>query len=195
VAKNVLSSDNPQVQRAAVQLLTNLVNCNWVRTKLRGVDAEQRVAAGEKVTVEEHRVAVERAPMEAEFAHSEDLKLLLAFATSDDHDTAAAATGALAMICNDPLIARRVAVTEVVSFVPIGDDSAIVGEEEKKVSSGATEALTSSSSTAAIPPTGSRTVRRTGMSILRALARSSNADVTVRVNVALQEIDQLQPRP
>jgi len=188
LAKSQLASSNPLVQRAAVELLTNLVNCAWARRKLRGVEAELAAARGEKVTAQEHAASVAAAAAHPGREQSEDLRLLLAFSLSEDLATARAATGALAMLASDPLIAARIAHTSVTSFVPL-DQAQERNEEKRREDERATDADAAPAAQAHAPP-NTRAVVRTGVSICRRLMSDPNThpDVKLRVEHILKSI-------
>jgi len=75
----LLGSDNSQLQRAAVEALTDLVMCPRSIKRLQGENGDQ------------------------------DIRLFLLFSQDDDVRLQSAATGALAMVSNDPIIATKIA--------------------------------------------------------------------------------------
>ena len=181
LGKSQLTSTNPQIQRAGVELLTNLCSATWVRTRLRGVPAEIRSLEGEKVREDEHAQSLnETLASDLALTSSDDLRLLLVFALSDDLPTQLAATGALAMLSNDPLLARRIATMRVVSYVPMDE-----AEEEKS----SPQPLQPNDP---IPPNGTKPIVRTGDTIVDKLLKSkeTNEDVRIRINVLKQNIDE-----
>lgn len=192
IGKSQLTSTNIQVQRAAIELLSNLSSSTWVRTEMRGLDTERRMLRGERVDESEHRQELQqyehREP--SKWSHvSEDLRLLLVFALSDDLQTQLAATGALAMISDDPLLARKIMVTRCISYVPI--DSTATTTTEEKDDDGHRGVLTDSSDDPA-PPSGTRAIVRNGASILRQLreSRQTHPDVRIRIDVLQRNVDE-----
>jgi len=195
LAKSCLASGNVLVQRAAVELLTNLVNCPWVRRKLRAVPAELR--AHEAGTVAKLTQAEWDASYAAEMAEpgrvqSEDLRLLLAFSLSEDGATASAASGALAMLSAEPLLAARIAATTVVSYVPLGEAEPRQQQSGEVDPATAAELLRQHADHAV--PEGKRAVVRTGQSIAQKLLRdpATSQDVRVRVQALQQNFDELK---
>ena len=180
LAKSNLVSSNVMVQRACVELMTNLVGCTWVRTRLRAVPVEIRMAQepGLKITKAEHAASYAAALANPSEPQSEDLRLLLAFALSEDLATARAATGALAMLSNDELIAARIAATRVVSYVSL--DAAA---EEKRAEDPSVVSTTAEEGRQAPPNT--RPLVRSGMSICAKLLSDpqTHPDVKLRVKV------------
>merc|ERR1719273_185747 len=127
--QGLLASDNHDVQRAAIECLTNLVSCEKAMERLRG-------PAGDN-----------------------DIRFFLIFARAiDDPKAQSAATGALAMVSYDKIIAKKIAECVLTSTVYDEDDED--DEEEPK----------------------GHEITRTGLEILEAVAADpkTNKDVITR---------------
>lgn len=144
----VLGSDNYRVQRAAVECMANLSVCSKALDRLHTEGGTQ------------------------------DLKIILMFCNTDDVPTQSAATGALAMISDVPLLAEKIATTELTSWVKTEDlevDEELVGEVKSDESGESVE------------------FTRTGLEVLLNLQLKATLDagVRTRVNYALNNIQQV----